>query len=121
MKRVAIFLIIVNLIGCTTLRPIDGTATDIRERILSGQLLKAGDRVKVLTTSADAYEFTVTNVHDGTISGRSVAIPVTRVTGVLKRELSVGKTALLVGGLILAGAVAANSVSTMDVTAGMKF
>ena len=101
MKRLSVFLIIANLIGCTTLQPINGTATEIQERILSGQLLKAGDRVKVLTTSADTYKFTVTGVHDGTISGRGVTIPVKQVSEVQKRELSVGKTAWLVGGLVL--------------------
>jgi hypothetical protein len=108
MKHLVVYMILVNLIGCTTLRPVEGTAAEIRERILSGQVLKAGDRVRVQTISGGAYAFTVTDMRDGMISGRDVSIPVTQIAGLLKRELSVGKTAVLVGGLILTGAVMAN-------------
>lgn len=51
--------------GCTTLKPVAGTPPELREKIDSGQLLKAGDRVLIVTTDAKAHRFAVTTIQAG--------------------------------------------------------
>lgn len=120
MKRLVVFVAVTNLAGCTTLQPVNGTAADIQGRIASGQLLKAGDRVRVVTTSADTRDFTITDVRDGVISGRDVTIPVAQVAEVQMREHSVTKTVLLVGGLILVAAVVAYASASSATSLGFE-
>jgi hypothetical protein len=86
--------------GCTTLRPIEGSPADLRERINSGELLKPGDRVLVVTTDQKTHRFTVKSVGADRIDGPSESIPVEQISAVEKREFSRGKSIALVGGLL---------------------
>jgi hypothetical protein len=86
--------------GCTTLRPIEGSPIVLRERINSGELLKAGDRILLVTTDQREHRFTVKSVGAGHIDGPSDSIPVEQISAVQKRQFSRGKTIALVGGLM---------------------
>lgn len=90
--------------GCTTLKPVAGTAPELREKIDSGQLLKAGDRVLIVTTDAKAHRFAVTTIQAGVIQGKNDSVPIDQVASVQKRRFSRGKTIALVAGLVVSSA-----------------
>lgn len=115
MQRLILWITVLSLAGCTTLRPIDGTSGELQQRINSAQLLKAGDRVSIVTVDSKNHAFKVTEIASGVIKGRANDIPVDQVASVGKREFSTGKTLALValsllavGGLV--AIVAAHSV-----------
>jgi hypothetical protein len=89
------------LTGCTTLRPVESSQSTVQQRISSGDLVKPGDRVKIITTDENQYEIKVVSVADGYIKGEDVEVPIKNISLVEKRKLSIGKTSLLGGGLFL--------------------
>jgi len=93
MQRLILWITLLSLAGCTTLRPID---------VNSAQPLKAGDRVSIVTTDNRNHAFKVTEIAPGVIKGRAIEIPVDRVASVSKREFSTGKTVALVALSLLA-------------------
>lgn len=104
MPRVIFLALLLICGGCTTLRPIGGSPSELRQRISSGALLKPGDRVAIVTTDNKTHEFEVTGINAGIIEGKTESVPIDQVTAVEKRQFSQGKTIALVGGLV-AGAL----------------
>jgi hypothetical protein len=101
-QKIVVYVLIVLLsAGCTTLRPISGSPGELQQRINSGELLKAGDRVEIVTSDGNTHRIVVTKVADGRIEGSNDSIGVDRVVSVQKRELSGGKTWALIGGVAL--------------------
>jgi hypothetical protein len=92
--------VLIGCAGCTTLRPIEGSPADLRLHINSGELLKKGDRVQIVTTDQTTHRFTVKSVGSGRIDGASESIPVEQISALEKRQFSRGKTIALVGGLL---------------------
>lgn len=92
--------VLVSCAGCTTLRPIEGSPADLRQRISSGELLKTGDRILVVTTDQKEHRFTVRSVGAGLIDGPAESIPIEQISALEKRQFSRGKTIALVGGLM---------------------
>lgn len=97
MKRFTVLGLIICLVGCTTLQPVTGNPAALQPRIASGELLKRGDRVVILTKDGRTHEFNVTSVSANTIDGKSDSIPIDQVKFIQKRKVSVAKTALAVG------------------------
>jgi hypothetical protein len=108
MKRFVALIAAISLAGCTTLRPIEGTSTELQQRISAGELLKAGDRVSIVTTDAKTHRFSVTGISAGLIEGKADSVPVDQVASLEKRQFSRAKTLALVAGVVLvvAGGVA---------------
>lgn len=102
MKRFIVLIAVTSIAGCTTLRPIEGTPTQLQQRISSGELLKTGDRVAIVTTDAKWHQFSVTGLSAGLIEGRAESVPVDQVAALEKREFSRAKTLILVAGIVLA-------------------
>ena len=92
--------VLASCAGCTTLRPIEGNPADLRQRISSGELLKAGDRVLIVTTDQKEHRFTVKSVGAGLIDGPAESIPIEQISALEKRQFSRGKSIALVGGLL---------------------
>jgi hypothetical protein len=103
MRRVALVVLAmaVSCAGCTTLRPVPGTPEELRTRINSGELLKPGDRVIIVTKDQNTHRFVVTGVAAGVIAGRTDSVPVAEVAALEKPGPDAGKTAELVGGILL--------------------
>lgn len=80
MKCLATCLLIIAVCGCTTLRPIDGNPKELQQFINSGELLRPGDRVRIVTADQKAHRFAVTKVAAGVIVGPRESIPVDEVT-----------------------------------------
>jgi hypothetical protein len=66
--------------GCTALRPIDGSPTELHQSILSGELLKPGERVRIVTADEKVHQFAITKIETGLIVGPNESIPVDQVT-----------------------------------------
>lgn len=49
MKIPSLLTVALLIAGCTSMQPIDGSPADLRLRINSGELLKTGDRVLIVT------------------------------------------------------------------------
>jgi hypothetical protein len=107
MKRFIVLVVVVNLVACTTLRPIDGTTTELQQHISSGEVLRAGDRVLIVTKDSKTHRFTITAITADLIVGKTDSVPVDQVVSVEKREFSRAKTLLLIGGfaVVVGGAV----------------
>jgi hypothetical protein len=97
MKRFIVLAALMSFVGCTTLRPIEGTPTDLQSRIGSGGLLTRGDRVSIVTTDAKTHKFRVRVISEGMVQGGKDRVPVDQIVSVQKREFSRAKTWLLVG------------------------
>jgi hypothetical protein len=108
MKRLVVFAVIITCVGCTSLRPIDGTPAELRQRINSGELLKAGDRVSIETSDLKIHEFVITAFSAGVIEGKRTSISVDQIILLDKRQYSRAKTWTLVAAVVLVvGGVAA--------------
>jgi hypothetical protein len=96
LRRPLLLTVLIICAGCTTLRPIEGSLTELN----SGELLKTGDRVLIITTDQKQHRFTVKSVGAGLIQGPSESIPVEQISSLEKRQFSRGKTIALVGGIV---------------------
>jgi hypothetical protein len=91
------------IVGCTTLRPADATGQDLQRRILAGDLLDSGDRVRLTTADGDAHDVRIdsVNLDTGTITGGRDTISIGDVIRLEQRVHAPAKTWGLVGGLVL--------------------
>ncbi|HXY96856.1 MAG TPA: hypothetical protein VEH00_07755 [Steroidobacteraceae bacterium] len=102
-QKIVVYVLIVLLsTGCTTLRPIGGSPSELQQRINSGELLRVGDRVEVVTSDGNTHRIIVTKLGDGRIEGGNESISVERIVSLQKREFSGGKTLALIGAAALA-------------------
>jgi hypothetical protein len=114
MKRFTVLGLIICLIGCTTLQPVSGNPASLQQRISSGELLKRGDNVDILTKDGRTHIFSVKSVSASTISGQSESIWIDQVALIRKRKLNVGETALAVGlGVVVVAAVVVVAVCSV--------
>jgi hypothetical protein len=96
------FMLLVS--ACTTFRPAAGTADELRRRILAGELLVAGDRVRLTTAEGQEHELRVDSLDldVGTISSRrGASFPVADVVALEQRVRAPAKTWGLIGALAL--------------------
>ena len=87
--------------ACTTLQPIETPPEELHRQLAAGQLLEPGDRVRLVTKDEIVHKFRVSeiDVTNGLVVGHGKQVPIADIVAVETREVSVGKTALLVGGL----------------------
>jgi hypothetical protein len=110
MKQLLVIITLLTFAGCSTMQPLVGSSVEQRTRINSGELLKTGDYVVIVTTDDSQHEFTVTAIRDDTIYGKGVSIAVDQVVSVEKRAYSgkvtwwtVGSTIAALGALSIYG------------------
>jgi hypothetical protein len=99
-QKVISILVTVNLIGCTSLQPIEAQPGELQDRIRHEQIVEVGDRVRIFTEDGKEHQFKVTSTDANHINGDNVTIPVDSIIGLETREISIGKTTLLAGGTI---------------------
>lgn len=87
--------------ACTALSPKQATPEELRRQLLSGELVQPGERVRLVTIDETVYEFRVSEIdlEQGLVIGRDERVPISDVVAVETRNVSAGKTALLVGGV----------------------
>lgn len=88
-------------VACTALQPIEALPDEVQHRILAGRLLQPGDRVRLVTEDEAVHKFRVTEVdiEQGLVIGADEAVPVSKIVAAETREVSIGRTAVLVGGV----------------------
>jgi len=88
--------------ACTSLQPTEASPEEIQRLILSEGLLEPGQRVRIVTAAGAEHEFRITELDmaQGAVVGEQVSVPVVDIVAVETREVSVGRTALLTGGLV---------------------
>jgi hypothetical protein len=79
MRLLAACLLIIAVSECTTMRPIDGSPADFQRFINSGELLKRGDRVRIVTADEKTHRFAITKIAGGVILGANECVPVDEV------------------------------------------
>ena len=89
-----------QLSGCTSLRSVEMTPSQLQQKIRAGDVIKQGDAVKLVTLDGRRHEFTVSELTATTISSESESIVIDDIIALETREFSGGKTALLVGSMI---------------------
>ena len=104
MNRLAVLAVLFGALAnsaCTTLTPQEETPEELQRQLLSGELLQAGERVRLVTTDESVYEFRITEIdlEQGLVIGGGERVPIADVIAVETRKVSAGKTALLVGGV----------------------
>lgn len=87
--------------ACTTQRPIEASPDEVQRQLLSGQLVQPRDRIKLVTRDETVHEFRVTelDLEQGLVVGKDARIPIADVVAVDTREVSIGRSALLAGGV----------------------
>jgi hypothetical protein len=61
------------------LQPIDGSPTELQQFINSGELLKPGDRVRIVTADEKVHRFAITKIEAGLIVGPNESVAVDQV------------------------------------------
>ncbi len=99
--------------ACTTLEPTEASPEELQRLILSEGLLEPGQRVRLVTADEVVHEFRITEIdlELGVVSGSDDAVPVSEVVAVETHEVSVGRTALLTGGLVGIGYLMAIAIA----------
>jgi hypothetical protein len=102
MKHIPVLVVVLLSCACTTLRSTEASPADLQRMITQENLLKPGDRVKLVTADGSVHAFRVTqiDVDDGLVIGKEESVPIADIIAVETREVSVGKTAALTGGLV---------------------
>lgn len=114
MRRFTVLGLIICLIGCTTLQPVTGNPDTLQQRIASGELLKRGDDVYIVTKDGRTHSFSVKSVSASTIDGPQEAIPIDQIARIHKRRLDVGETSLAVAlGVVIVAAVVVVAVASV--------
>ena len=93
--KITSILVIINLIGCTSLQSIEAPPDKLHEQIRHENLVKVGDKVKIITEDQKEHQFVVTAVNGDEIRGKDVVIPIDSIVTMETREFSTGKTVLL--------------------------
>lgn len=107
MRSMLLGVVLLGVAGCTALRTINGPPEQLRRDVAAGALLKAGDRVEVVTRDGRVHELVVTGIANGEIVARGESVPIDQLVTISKREFAVGPTAAVVGGI---GAVILGSI-----------
>ena len=86
MKSFTALALIIALTGCITMQAIDGSPTELQHFINSGELLKPGERVRIVTADQKTHRVAITKVEAGLIVGSNESVPVDQVMCVEKRQ-----------------------------------
>ena len=101
MKQVIIAIVVLLSCACTSLQPTEASPEELQRMITHENLLKPGDRVRLVTADGAVYKFRINRIDfdDGLIIGRNDSVPIREVVAAETREVSAGKTVALTGGL----------------------
>ena len=94
-------LLAISNVACTTLEPVDVPADELQQQLRAGALVAAGDRVRFVTADETVHKFRITEIslEQDMVLGRKAAVPIEEIVALETREVSVGRTALLTGGV----------------------
>ncbi|GGI89255.1 hypothetical protein [Shewanella gelidii] len=85
-------LIILLLSGCTSMQPL----SEGMPKSQFGNDLKVGDYISIVTNDGETFEFEISLVDSEEVHGEGVAIKISDITEIKKREFSLSKSSGLV-------------------------
>ena len=91
-KRFISFLLALSLVGCTSMKPVNMTASELQKRIPSGGVINVKDEIKLETSDGKTQQFVVTEVTNTHVRGVNNSIPINTISSVKKVKTSIGKT-----------------------------
>jgi hypothetical protein len=102
MKIIACLVIIVFVFsGCTSLKAIQKSRSEIQEGLTRGDLVHPGDKVRIITNDGNQFDLKVVSIGNGYVKGQDVEISIKDIDLIEKRRISIGKTVLLSGAAFL--------------------
>ena len=93
-------LVAASLYGCVSVEKVQQPPATLQENIRSGELVRPGDRIAVVTASQGERIMVVTEVDQDSIRGDGVEVSINEVVALETREVSAGKTALAAVGVV---------------------
>ena len=96
-------LMIINLIGCASLHPIEAEPDELQYKIRHENVVNIHDWVVVYTEDGKELQFQITAIDENYIHGDDVArdvevsVPINSIVALKSQKVSIGKTSLLVG------------------------
>jgi hypothetical protein len=109
-------MLTVLMTGCTTLQPMADDAGSLRTELRSGEAVKPGDKVRVVTRDGLSRLLIVTALDKNTLKGRPegvktpgavVSLPIDDIVFMEGNKVSVGKTAAYTSGFTVGTVLAA--------------
>jgi hypothetical protein len=88
-----------SLLACTSMRPVEASPEELAARIRQGNVVQVGEKVTIVTKDGRKDQFTVTAIDEFTVKGNKESIPIDDIVALKTKEISLGKTALLTGGI----------------------
>jgi hypothetical protein len=102
-QRIISIMVIIHLIGCTSLKPIEAGPNELQDKIRHENIVNIHDWVKVHSEDGKEYQFQITAIDetyirgDDVSRGDEVSVPIDSIVALESQEISIGKTSLLVG------------------------
>jgi len=91
-SKIISILVIINLIGCTSLQTIEAPPDKLHGQIRHENLVKVGDEIKIITEDEKEHQFVVTAINESEIRGKDVTVPIDSIVSLQKREFDSNKT-----------------------------
>ena len=102
-KIITSIMVIVHLIGCSTLHPIEASPDELHYKIRHENVVSIHDWVRVITDVKEEYRFQVTAIDNQVIRGddlvnnTEVSVPIDNIVSIETQDFNMGKTTVLVG------------------------
>jgi len=100
-KSLQVLVYIYLLAGCTSLKSVELSPVEVQAKIAAGELIHAGDKVKLSFADGQKQEITVTAVTETHVYGEKFSVAIDQIIALEKREYSGTKTVLLGVGVFL--------------------
>ena len=95
-----VFLLALGTSACTTLTPVEMAPGELHQTLRENDdVVNTGDRIKVVLDDGTVHKFKVVRKDDKKLYGKQVDVDIDRIVAFESREFSLGKTALLTGGV----------------------
>jgi hypothetical protein len=111
--KIISIMVIINLIGCTSLQTIEAPPDKLHEQIRHENLVNVGDKVRIITEDEKEHQFVVTAINESEIRGKDVTVPIDSIVSVQKREFSSNKTTFTVIGTLMVIVAAVPVIAVM--------
>jgi hypothetical protein len=89
------------MVGCTTVQPLAVNPSGL------SQSLQRGDQVDIVTANGQEMRITIDSVDANGLQGSGQRVSFSDIRSINRRQISVGRTALIVLGVLAVGAAAA--------------
>jgi hypothetical protein len=90
-----------SMLGCMAMKPLSVDPAQLRGT------LKRGDHVEVVTRSGQQLQFAIDSVDENGLQGGGQRVAYNDVSSISRNQIAVGRTTLIVLGVVAAGALAA--------------